>query len=61
MLTEIVLYIARLSFLILLLVNLVYLLMPAQSVSKDRLMEYRLEHSVMAITGSVALLVLQFV
>ena len=54
MLTEILLFVARLTLLALLLINLVYLLSPAKTIPKEKKLEYRLEHSLLAITGGMA-------
>ena len=61
MLTEILLFVARLTLLALLLINMVYLLSPAKTIPKEKTMEYRIEHSLLAITGAIGLAVLQFI
>lgn len=61
MLTEIVLFVARLMLLALLLINLVYLLFPSKAIPKEKKLEYRIEHSLLAITGGIGLAVMQFI
>lgn len=61
MLTEILIFVARLMLLALMLINLVYLLFPAKTIPKEKKVEYRLEHSLLALTGGIALAVLQFI
>lgn len=61
MLTEIVLFVARLTLLVLLLINLVYLLFTAKTIPKEKKMEYQLEHSLLAMAGGIGLAVLQFI
>lgn len=61
MLTEILLFVARLMLLALMLINLVYLLFPAKTIPKEKKVEYRLEHSLLALTGGIGLAVLQFI
>ncbi|MBY0417981.1 MAG: hypothetical protein K2W88_07980 [Pararheinheimera sp.] len=61
MLTEIALFVARLMLLALLLINLVYLLLPSKATPKEKKTEYRIEHSLLAITGGIGLVVLQFI
>lgn len=61
MLTDVVLFIARLTFIVLLLINLVYLLFPATSAAREKKLEYRIEHSLLAIAGAVGFAVLQWV
>ncbi|CAI3802046.1 hypothetical protein [Rheinheimera sp. MM224] len=61
MLTEIVLFVAQLMLLALLLINLVYLLSPAKAIPREKKMEYRIEHSLLAIAGGIGLAVLQFI
>jgi hypothetical protein len=60
-LNEIVLFVAKLMFLALLLINLVYLLLPSKAISQENKLEYRIEHSLLAITGAIGLAVLQFI
>jgi hypothetical protein len=60
-LTEILLFVARLTLLALLLINLVYLLFPAKTIPKEKKVEYRLEHGLLAIAGGIGLAVLQFI
>ncbi|GAA0663511.1 hypothetical protein [Rheinheimera tangshanensis] len=61
MLNEIVLFVAKLMLLALLLINLVYLLLPSKAISQENKLEYRIEHSLLAITGAIGLAVLQFI
>ncbi|RVT45022.1 hypothetical protein EMM73_14995 [Rheinheimera sediminis] len=61
MLTEILIFVARLMLLALMLINLVYLLFPAKTIPKEKKVEYRLEHSLLALTGGIGLAVLQFI
>ena len=61
MLTEIVLFVAQLMLLALLLINLVYLLVPAKTIPREKEMEKRIEHSLLAITGAIGIAVLQFI
>lgn len=61
MLTEILLFVARLTLVALLLINLVYLLSPAKTIPREKKMEYRIEHSLLAITGAIGIAVLQFI
>jgi hypothetical protein len=60
-LNEIVLFVAKLMLLALLLINLVYLLLPSKAISQENKLEYRIEHSLLAITGAIGLAVLQFI
>jgi hypothetical protein len=60
-LTEIVLFVAQLMLLSLLLINLVYLLLPSKAIPQEKKTEYRIEHSLLAITGGIGLAVLQFI
>lgn len=61
MLTEIVLFVAQLMLLALLLINLVYLLLPSKAIPQEKKLEYRIEHSLLAIAGGIGLAVLQFI
>lgn len=61
MLTEIALFVAQLMLLALLLINLVYLLLPSKAIPKEKKLEYRIEHSLLAITGGIGLAVVQFI
>lgn len=61
MLNETVLFVAKLMLLALLLINLVYLLLPSKAISQENKLEYRIEHSLLAITGAIGLAVLQFI
>ncbi len=61
MLTEIALFVAQLMLLALLLINLVYLLSPAKTIPREKKMEYRIEHSLLAVAGGIGLAVLQFI
>lgn len=61
MLIEILLFVARLTLLALLLINLVYLLLPSKVIPKEKNTEYRIEHSLLAVAGGIGLAVLQFI
>lgn len=61
MLIDYLLFLARLTALLLVLINMVYLIYPGQQISTEKMTEYRIEHSMLALAGIIALLVLQWV
>ena len=61
MLIDCLLFLARLTALLQVLIHLVYLIYPGQHISIEKTTEHRIEHSMLALAGVIALLVLQWV
>ncbi|MCA1928366.1 hypothetical protein [Rheinheimera sp.] len=61
MLIDSLLFLARLTALLLVLINLAYLLYPGKQLSTEKMTEHRIEHSMLALAGIIALLVLLWV
>jgi hypothetical protein len=60
-LTDMLLFTARLGLLLLLLINLIYVFFPGAEITKEKRTEQLIEHCILAISGLVGLAVLQFV